>query len=455
MADESTQSSPQEALLRLVALGLLTGLLTALVVLAFRWTIESGQALFLPEGRVGDYESLAAWPRFLIPCAGGLLVGLLFQRLPPSVRSVGIAHAVERIHSPVHPGQLPLRNAVAQFVGGALAIISGQSVDREGPGVHLGAASGSIVSRTLTGPEEQHDTTLAACGVAASIAAAFNTPLAGVLFVIEVIRVDYAVSRFMPVILAAVVGAVASRIAYGDDPAFIVPALSLASLWELPYLVLVGGVIGVLVLLFVRVLQYVAWRTLEWPVWTAFAAAGLMTATCGLGAPQVLGISYDTLTAILHNGLTAGMLIAVAMLKLVATAVSVGLRVPGGLIGPTLIMGAATGAALGMLGQSLYAEPVSASGYYAMVGMVAMMGATLRAPLAALVGLLELTGNPHIILAAMVTAVPAYAVSRSALGRESVFAVLLTVQQAKEVARQLQQQEATAADGDSSKLPRA
>ena len=297
MTDGSTQPSPQEALIRLAALGVLTGLLTALVVLGFRWTIESGQALFLPEGRIGDYESLAPWLRFLIPLAGGLLVGLLFQRLPVSVRSMGIAHVIERVHSPIHPGQLPLRNAVAQFVGGALAIVSGQSVDREGPGVHLGAATGSAVSRRLADRGEQHDATLAACGVAASIAAAFNTPLAGVLFVIEVIRIEYAVSRFMPVILAAVVGAVASRVTYGDAPAFIVPALSLASLWELPYLVLVGCIIGVLVLLFVRVLQYVAWRTLEWPVWTAFGAAGLMTGTCGLGAPQVLGISYDTSSA--------------------------------------------------------------------------------------------------------------------------------------------------------------
>jgi H+/Cl- antiporter ClcA len=137
--------------------------------------------------------------------------------------------------------------------------------------------------------------------------------------------------------------------------------------------------------------------------------------------PQVLGVSYDTLNAILDNRLTAGLLAGLVAAKLLATAVAVGLRVPGGLIGPSLVIGGAAGCLLGVLAPEWVSFPVGSESFYAAIGMVAMMGAVLQAPMAALIGLLELTADPDIILPGMTAVVTADLVARQLLGRESVF----------------------------------
>lgn len=417
------------SLFRISLLGAVSGLLAAFFVLAFRWTVETTQVLFLPDGGLGNYEALARPWRLILPTLGGLLVGLWFDRLPRAARSVGIVHVVERLRA-LKEGRLPLRNALVQFVGGTLSIAAGQSVDREGPGVHLGAASGGYVARRFAVGRED-DLTLTACGAAAAIAAAFNTPLAGVVFVIEVLEIRYSAARYMPVILAAVTGAVISRIFFGPQPAFEVPELSLASLLELPYLAVLGVATGLLGAAFVGLCETTARHTLSWPSWRAFALAGLCTGVLAQWTPQIMGISYDTLDAMLHGHIPLDLVLGILGAKLVATAVSVGLRVPGGLIGPSLVVGGAAGAGWGILAIIWFPSEAGSPAFYAVVGMVAMMSAVLNAPLAALTALLELTANPNIILPGMVVVFFADLVARGMLGKDSAFATLLRVKQGK------------------------
>jgi len=402
---------------RLTMLGALTGLGAGVVVLGFRWTIEVTQTGFLPHGILGNYEALPALAVLALPLGGGLILGLLFERLPPHLRAVGIVHVIQQLRFTGRP-KLPLSNALVQFFAGAFAIICGHSVDREGPGVHLGAASGSL----LGGLTDDADAfTLTAAGAAAAIAAAFNTPLAGVVFVIEVMGVRYRIDRFIPVITASVMGALISRAAYGATPSFSVSHLQMGSLYELLPVALLGVMTGLMAVLFINLAERVGRFTEKWRPALAFTLAGLVTGLIGLAYPQVLGISYDTLDGILNNHLAGGMLIGLVIGKLIATAISIGLRVPGGLIGPSLVIGGALGGVMGMLVRDLVPFESGSESFYASVGMIAMMSALLQAPLAAMFALLELTADPNIIFPGMTAVVCADLVVRQSFGKESVF----------------------------------
>ena len=414
-------------LLSLSLRGTAAGAIAGALVLAFRAVVEGGQGAFLPGGVIGNYEALAPPLRLGLPVVTGVVLGLLFRLLPPHLRGVGIVHVLDRLRFS-RERDLPASNAVIQFVGAAVALLGGHSVDREGPGVHVGAAGGNLLARHTGDAAEEEVLTLTACGAAAAVAAAFNTPLAGTLFAVEVLLVRYSVPRFIPVAVAAVVASLMSRLVYGHQPAFAVPPVALGSVWETPWLVLLGVAAGALAGLFSIATRSLRERTFQWSPLYAFPLAGAATGLIALAVPQVMGISYDTLQAMLAARLAPLALVAILVGKLVATSVAIGLRVPGGLIGPTLVMGGALGTLVGVSADGVMASATGGPGLYAMVGMVATMGAALRAPLSALLALLELTGNPNILLPGLLAVATAELAVAPVLGRASIFEQLLTVQ---------------------------
>ncbi|HHH47564.1 MAG TPA: CBS domain-containing protein [Gammaproteobacteria bacterium] len=415
-----TRLAHADALPLLALLGLFCGLVTGGVIVLFRIFIDSVQMGFLPGGDVENYEGLSAFWRFTLPALGGLFIGLLFQLAGGA--PVGVVHVLERLA--YFQGHLPLRNMLLQFVGGAMSIISGHSVGREGPSVHLGAASGSLLGQGLQLPNNSIRT-LVACGTAAAIAASFNTPIAGVIFAMEVILMEYTIAGFAPVILAAVSATAVSRAAFGAAPAFIVPPMDMASLLELPYMLVMGIVIGTLAALFIGQLQRITLFGARFPIWQRMTLAGSFVGLCGVFVPAVMGIGYDTVNQAMLGELGLSFLLLVLAVKVLATTVGLGLGLPGGLIGPTLFIGACAGGALGIVAEYLFPGQVASPGFYAMLGMGAMMSATLQAPLAALMALLELTYNPHIILPGMLAVVLSDIIASHVFGRDSVFLVLL------------------------------
>jgi len=412
--------------LRLILLGVLSGGLASGVVLAFHGAITIGQNWLLPPGGSGNYEALDPWLRLLLPLTGGLLLGLAFDLIPPDRRQVGVVHVLRRLQTP-GAEKLPAANLVTQFLGALAAIVSGHSVDKEGPSVHIGAASANLIGQGMHVSAEE-DYTLAACGGAAAIAAAFNTPLAGIIFVVEVLKVRYEVSRFLPIIVASVVGAVVTRLLSGGAPTLTAAPIDLNTSWEYPNLILLGLIIGGLAIAFIVLCERVATHSARWSNSAGFALAGLVTGILALWTPQIMGTSYDTLETLLAGKEDLALALTLVVTKLLATGIAVGLRVPGGLIGPTLFVGGAAGSAMGVLFATL--EPIGSASptFYTMVGMVAMMGATLRAPLAALIALLELTANPNIILPGMLAVASAELTNRLAIGKDSVFEVLIKIQ---------------------------
>jgi len=417
-----------DALPQLAMLAVPVGLLSGAVVICFRLLVETAQVQFLPGGTAENYELLSTPARLLLPAGGGLLIGLIWQYLNSDTRQVGVLHVMERLAR--FEGRLPLRNALAQFAGAALSIVSGHSVGREGPSIHLGAASGSLLGQWLRLPNNS-SRTLVACGVAAAIAASFNTPLAGVIFAMEVVIMEYSLVSFAPVILSAVIATTLTQAVFGNAPVFSIPEMQLGSLLELPYILLAGAVLGCLSALFIHLLQQSSTRLVPgWPVWVRCTLAGLLVGVIATVIPEVMGIGYDTVNQALLGQLGLGLLVSVALAKLVATALGLGLGLPGGLIGPTLVMGATAGGAMGLLADNWLPGDLAAPAFFALIGMGTFMGATLQAPLAALTAMLELTANPHIILPGMLALITAGLVSREIFGKESVYLVLLGAREA-------------------------
>ena len=412
-----------DALLPLALVGIVSGAFSGLVIIAFRLLAESS---FLTVGireTAEDFEALA-WPwRIGLPVVGGLAIGIMMASVSTATREVGVVHVMERLA--YHAGRLPGRNAVLQFAGATVAIVTGHSVGREGPAIHVGAASASLFGQWLHLPNNSIRI-LVACGTAAAIAASFNTPIAGVIFAMEVVMMEYSLVGFTPVILAAVTATSMTRIVFGALPVVEAPPfMEMVSLLELPYMLLVGVVLGSMASLFIVSLRRLHEWAQAYPLLLRTTAAGLITGVCALAAPEVMGIGYDTVELALFGGLGLYALVLIASLKLVATTACVGLGVPGGLIGPTVVMGTLGGAALGVIGHDLAPELSASSGFYARLGMGAMMGATLQAPLAALMAVLELTSNPASILPGMVVIVAATLTSRVLFRQESVFITLL------------------------------
>ena len=405
-----------DALPQLCVLGLVSGVITGAVMVAFRLLLEAGAVLYMPEGDPEAFEGLSPWLRALLPIVAVTLIGLLLYRQRSAARKLGVSHVIERLT--YHQGRFPLRNWLNQWWVGVVSVLGGLSAGREGPAIHLGAAASSGLGLKLRLPNNSLRV-LVACGTAAGISASFNTPIAGVIFAMEVVMMEYTLMSFMPVILASTMGALVAQVMYGNEPAFRIPEVALGSLMNLPWIVVIGLEIGLMAGLFIHISRSQRLQTL--PLWLRLGVVGVGTGVLAWWFPEIQGIGYDSVAAALNNQLAINVLLALMVAKLLITAITVAGGVPIGIIGPVLVAGAATGALGGMLGGWLWPEKAADPGIYAMLGMAAMMGAVLQAPLAALMALLELTHTPTIMLPGMLVVVVACLTSRQLTGCEGFF----------------------------------
>ena len=414
----SFDSVPQFAIL-----GIFSGIVTGLVILGFRTLMELPLSVFLTDG-FENFENLSYQYRFALPIVGAIVLAIMYAIIPADYRRVGVVHVLERLGS--HQGHLPWQNAITQFLGGIIALGTGHSGGREGPAIHLGAACSSLLGQSLKLPNNSIRI-LVGCGAAAAISASFNTPIAGVIFSMEVIIMEYTIAGFIPVILAAVIATLINQSVYGTSAAFDVPAdISMNSFYNLPFLVLEGIAIGVLAACFVRLIRFIY---VAGPVsfYRKMLLAGLITGTLALVSPQILGIGYDTVNTAHAGELTLIVLLSACLLKLIATAATIALGVPVGVIGPPLFIGATAGGVLGILGAEVFPELASSPGFYVMLGMGAMMGAVLQAPLAALMAVMELTHNPSIVLPAMLVIIVANLTASQVFQTKSVFLMQMEI----------------------------
>ncbi len=408
----SIDSVPQFAIL-----GICSGLVTGLVIILFRKMVEIPLEYLLPDNK-DNFEGLDLPYYFLLPFLGGMVLAILLSVIKPEFRQVGVTHVLQRLGR--NQGHLPAGNLFTQLIAGTIGLATGQSGGREGPAIHLGAAGSSLLGQYLKLPDNSIRI-LVGCGAAAAIAGCFNTPIAGVIFSMEVIIMEYTIAGFIPVILAAVVAVLINQLVFGSDTLFHVPALAMSSYNELPFLVLEGIVIGVIAAIYVKSIQII-YRFAPQQLWLRLMVAATFTGLAALAVPQILGVGYDTVNSALLGNLSLTILLAACLFKILTSATSVALGMPVGLIGPTLFIGATAGGFLVSLANGISgSDDHFSTAFYVMLGMGAMMGAVLQAPLAALMAIMEMTQNPGIILPAMLVIIVANITSREFFKVESVY----------------------------------
>ncbi|MFP4614603.1 MAG: chloride channel protein [Thiohalorhabdus sp.] len=413
--------------LRLMALGVVVGVLAGAVVLLFRVAIAQATEWFtLGAGFAG----LPAWARLLLPAAGGLAVGLLAAYAFPRHADVGVSRVLERVA--YGASQLGARSAIAQFLFGTLAIGSGHSVGREGPSIHMGAAIGSLVGQRF-GVDPEYLRILVAAGAAGAFAGALNIPLAGVVFALEVILGEYTLILFAPVVVSAVLATVVAQAGAGGAVTFEVPQIATHSLVYLPLDWGIGLGAALVSFLLIRGVEGI-YRLGRWspvPAWALPAVGGLLVGVLAVPLPEVMGVSYDTLTRVFTGNVPLLALALLLVAKLAATAVSLGCQSRGGAIGPSLFMGALVGALVAELAGYLPGDPGDTA-VYAVIGMAAGMAAILNAPFSAIVAVFELVQNPAVILPVMLATVTAAVTSRDWFKAQSIFAWTLHLRELSE-----------------------
>jgi chloride channel protein, CIC family len=413
-----------DSLPHLTLLGLLTGIIAGAIIVLFRWAVEIPLGHFLP-GSFENFEAIGNLLHFALPITGAVILGLILQCVDKRHHATSIGHVMDRLQN--HQGRMPPGNFANQFFGGAACLLTGQSVGREGPAVHLGAGTGSLLGQWLKLPANSLRP-LAGCGVAAAIAACFNTPMAGVIFAMEVVMMEYTIVGFIPVTLAAVAGATMTRLAFGPEIAFMNAQSVMGDLRELPLMGMVGLAVAIFAAAYIRIHGGACRWALNRPIALRFALAGLFTGTCALWIPQIMGVGYDTISSALAGEIGFWLLLAIAITKLFATSISLGVGMPGGVVGPLLFIGACVGGAVGSLAQMIMPDSASAIGFYVILGMGAMMGATLNAPLAAMMAILELTYNPNIIFPSMLVVIAACLCTRWVFRCDGLFQHVLSIQ---------------------------
>lgn len=405
---------------QLLALAVAAGALTSLVVGAFFATIEfAGQLAAQLAG--GGFAELPPATRAALPLGGALLIGLLLAPMAARRRRCGVSHVLE--HLVQGQARLPLANAGVQYFAGSAALGAGLSGGAEGPAVHLGAAGASTLARALRIPQN-NARVLLACGVAAALSCSLNAPMAGVVFALEVVLMEYAVATFVPVLVAAVTAKAVGHWTFGHVASFEVGDLAMHSVLDLPVVALAGCAIGALAAAFVGALRGFA-RLARHPFWFRAGLAGVVTGAAALATPAIMGIGYDVVDATLLGELAWPALLVILVAKLVASSASVGLGLPVGVIAPTLVIGAVGGHLLGQLAAAWAPFEVSPAAFYAVLGMAAMLAAALHAPLTGLLIILELTANMEVILATMLIVAIATATTRQGFRQPWAFMAAL------------------------------
>lgn len=403
-------------------MALVVGLLAACASVAFRLAINAVQLLWLGtmSERVVSAARAVPWPVILLaPAIGGVVVGGLLYFVP-SRRAGGPADVIEA--QAFGPDRLQLRGGVLGALAAALTLGSGGSAGREGPVIHLGATLTAALAQWAKRPDRERRALIGA-GVAAAIAASFNAPIAAALFALEVVFRRISAAALPPIVIASAVGAIIGRTVFGDFPAFAIPEHRIASSWEFPAFAALGVVAAAVSAFFQLTVMGFDWavRTLTIPLWLKPALGGLCVGALGVFFPEVLGVGYETVEAALTQSLSLGLLVSLIVLKTAATAITLGSRLAGGVFSPALYLGAMAGAAFGQVATFLVPDLASSGTVYTILGMGAVAGAVLGAPISTTVMVFELTGGYAMSIALLLTVSIASTLSRALLGRSYFF----------------------------------
>lgn len=393
----------------------------ALFAIAFRWSLAWLYQLLYHSGNVVDgITNLPRWLRLLVPVVGAAVAGVIARlRGTPSQNVSNVMEAVALGHV-----QLSLRTTASRVASSWAAIGGGMSIGREGPLIEFGGALGAALGR-VTATSLNRTRILVATGTAAGFAAAYNTPFAATLFVLETIAGVAAPTLILPVMGGTVAATFMTRSVVGVGPIYGQRTFGIESTLDLASSVALGVAGAIAAMSFKRVLAILENWIDDHPLPQPYRAAtgGLLVGAIAMWVPSVVGNGYEPLNRILDSPMAVSALALLLVAKLVATSGSVASGVPGGIFTPMLLMGAALGSGWPHLfGAAQAAAP--GAGRYALIGMAATTAASIHAPLTAAVMIFELSGDYPIALPLIVAAVTSTLVSK-AMGSESVYEIEL------------------------------
>ena len=391
----------------LLLLAAVIGFLAGLASTLFRRLIEFFGDIFSADGLevIGITGSVVPLLLPLMPMIGGIITGIICHFFPDAVKENGVHRVMHAVA--MKAGKIRKRTLLTCSTTSALTIGSGGSAGREGPTVQIGSAVGSALGNLFHLSHERVQV-LVGCGAAAGIAASFNAPLAGVLFALEIILTDFTIHTFSPIVVASVIGTATGRAMEGNEITFHVPVHELVSYSEIVFYLFLGLLCGVVSRLFT--FSYfkafeVFDKKVHLPKPLKPALGGLIVGLISIAFPAILGNGYEFMEKALNGELFWGLAFGLIFLKIISTATTLGSGGLGGVFAPSLFIGAMLGSTYGALVHGINPGLTASPETYALVGMGAVAGAVMQAPLTNILMLFELTNDYTIILPIMITCI--------------------------------------------------
>jgi CIC family chloride channel protein len=378
-----------------LVLALVIGALTGLAVVAFIVLTERMGMRLYPVGG-------AQWRRALFPVVGSLGIGYLLYRYFPDARGSGVPQTKAALYA--REGRITLRTVLGKFFCTSATLASGIPLGREGPSVQVGAGIASVLGRIL-GLRSEQVKKLIPVGAAAAIAAAFNTPLAAVLFALEEIVGDLNAPVMGAVVLASATAWMVLRVLLGNHPLFKVPQYELVHPAEFAVYAVLGVAGGLVSAAFTKLLLGMRARFLRFPqktVWFQPVVGGLLVGLVGWFVPQVLGVGYGYVGDALNGNMAFKMMLLLVVLKLLTVTTSYASGNAGGIFGPAMFIGAMLGGTVGTVAHHLFPAYTATPGAYALVGMGAAFAGIVRAPMTSVLMIFEMTQDYAVIVPLMI-----------------------------------------------------
>ena len=411
----------------------LVGLGGALASVAFRELIRLFTRLFTgyspmagqSEGLVDAASRLVWWHRALVPMVGGVLAGWVLHFVGRTFVSHKAVEYIEAIR--VGDGKIGFRASILKSFASLLTISSGGSIGREGSMVQLAAMLGSRLGLLARAPIPRLRL-MVACGVAAGIAAAYNAPISGALFASEIVLGSTSMESFGPLVIASVISSSTIRRFLGYGPVFDVPHIVFASNWELSFYIVLGVLLGHLAPPFLALIDFAKsqFMRLKLPLYWQLGLGGLVVGCISAGVPEVWGNGYSVVSHVLQGQLIGVWLLVVLLAKVLATSATVGSGGVGGVLTPSLFVGAAIGGLVGELFHGLAPQIASVPSAYALIGMGGFLAATTQAPLTSIMMIFEMTLDYNIVLPLMLACVAAHYTAKVYRNGQSVYHATLS-----------------------------
>ncbi len=391
----------------MLILAALLGFLAGFASTFFRWMIEFFGSVFSVKGFfiTGIPPQMYPFLLPLMPMVGGCFIGLICKFFPNAVKENGVHKVIYAVA--LNDGKVRKRTITSCAVTSSITIGSGGSAGREGPTVQIGAAVGSTLGQWLHLSTERVRV-LVGCGAAAGIAASFNAPLAGVLFALEIVLGDFTIHTFSPIIIASVIGTVTGRALEGNEVTFDVPVHELVHPTEIIFYLALGMLCGVVARLFTFIYFYaqqIFEEKINIPDYFKPALGGFIVGMISIFLPQILGNGYDYMEQALTGQMFWGLAFLLVFMKIMCTSITLGSGGMGGVFAPSLFIGAMLGTAFGSTIHGVFPTLTASAETYSVVGMGAVAGAVMQAPLTNILMLFELTNDYTLILPIMVSCI--------------------------------------------------